>query len=154
MNKFILNGAGIIDLARLHYVQERSCSLVDNRFAVVNGLLFDMLTLELSQPGDRDANAGFSCSVAVYDATECYNASHGDDIREAYTDKNFIVAFEFFVSEALCNEDNQFCIDAERSNDALFLHLIEHALKDSNNAETRFRNFARGLDLDHIQGVA
>lgn len=150
INKFKLNGAGIVDYARIGHVTDNAGALSDNRFAVINGLLFDMLTIEVSGTGDN----GYSCTVSVYDATECYNASHVDDMREAYTAQNFIVAFEFYVSEELCNQDNQLCIDAECNSEALFLHLIEHALKDSNNARTRFNNFTRGLDLVYIEGVA
>lgn len=149
MNKFILNGAGIIDLARLHFVEERAGSLTDGRFAVINGLLFDMLVIELSE---QSADLGYSCSVCVYDATDICNASYSEDLKAAYTPDNFIVGFEFYVSPELAAQDNQHCIDAEQRTEALFVHLIEQALKDSNNARTRFNNFTRGLDLDHIEG--
>lgn len=144
MNKFVLNGAGIIEHARYAANVEHSGCLTDHRFAVINGLMFELMTNELDD--------GYSVTVCVFDANEVYNPSHGDDIVAAYG--QYMVGFEYFVSEELCNQDNQLCIDAERNGDALFLHLIEHALKDSNNARARFNNFTRGLDLDHIQGVA
>lgn len=153
MGKFKLNGAGIIEHARLAYVVEHSGALTDNRFAVINGLMFELMTVEVSKQGATSSNVdeGYSCSVCVYDADGCYNPSHGSDISAAYG--RFIVGFEFYVSAKLCDENNEFCIDAESNCEALFLHLIEHALKDSLNTSARLRNFARGLDLDHIQTV-
>lgn len=148
MNKqlFKLNGAGIIDIARLQYVIGGFSSITDSRFAVINGLLFDMLAIE--------GSTGFSCSISAYAATDCYSAEHTSALIAAYTPASFIVGFEFFVSEELCEQDNQLCIDAEENAERLFVHLIEQALFNSNATTMHLRNFARGLDLDCIQGVA
>lgn len=94
-------------------------ALNDNRFAIINGLMF-----ELSHVDSEDDS--FSVMIGVFDATDIYNPSHGEDITRAYGD--IITGMQLHVSAEKCKADNAHTIIAGEEGNATFLHLIHRAL--------------------------
>jgi len=60
----------------------------DNRFAVINGELIDIVTYDFK-------NGTQKAVISVYDATDCCNASHSDDLAKSFDRDAFIESYTF-----------------------------------------------------------
>lgn len=124
-----ISGATKVECDRYYSLLNNASCLTDSRFAVINGLLFELSTVEAE-------DGSFAVLVGCFDAEEVYNPSHAEDLMRAYG--NYVVSFGFIVPAEVVS-DNGKCIQAENLGEALLVSLITTALHDCNNLKKRLR---------------